>query len=183
MAGLLLSAALTSMLTGITEPLEFTFLFVAPLLYAIHCVFAGLAYMLMHVFNVGVGMTFSGGLIDMFLFGILQGNAKTSWVWIVVVGIGYFVVYYFLFSFLIARMDLKTPGRDDSEEVKLYRRSDVDARKKVLQEQIMPSRKKTLCPQPSAGDLAERKIFQMWTAVPPDFAVLSINQNWWMMHC
>ncbi len=129
-AGLLLSAALTSMLTGITEPLEFTFLFVAPLLYAIHCVFAGLAYMLMHVFNVGVGMTFSGGLIDMFLFGILQGNAKTSWVWIVVVGIGYFVVYYFLFSFLIEKMDLKTPGRDDSEEVKLYRRSDVDARKK-----------------------------------------------------
>lgn len=129
-AGLLLSAALTSMLTGITEPLEFTFLFVAPLLYAIHCVFAGLAYMLMHIFNVGVGMTFSGGLIDMFLFGILQGNAKTSWVWIVVVGIGYFVVYYFLFSFLIAKMDLKTPGRDDSEEVKLYRRSDVDARKK-----------------------------------------------------
>lgn len=129
-AGLLMSAALTSMLTGITEPLEFTFLFVAPLLYAIHCVFAGLAYMLMHVFNVGVGMTFSGGLIDMFLFGILQGNAKTSWVWIVVVGIGYFVVYFLLFSFLIQKMNLKTPGRDDNEEVKLYRRSDVDARKK-----------------------------------------------------
>lgn len=129
-AGLLLSAALTSMLTGITEPLEFTFLFVAPLLYAIHCVFAGLAYMLMHIFGVGVGMTFSGGLIDMFLFGILQGNAKTSWIWIVVVGVGYFVVYYFLFSFLIRKMDLKTPGRDDNEEVKLYRRSDVDARKK-----------------------------------------------------
>lgn len=128
-AGLLLSAALTSMLTGITEPLEFTFLFVAPLLYGIHCVFAGLAYMLMHVFNVGVGMTFSGGLIDMFLFGILQGNAKTSWVWIVIVGIGYFVVYFLLFSFLIRKMNLKTPGRDDNEEVKLYRRSDVDARK------------------------------------------------------
>lgn len=129
-AGLLLSAALTSMLTGITEPLEFTFLFVAPLLYVIHCVFAGLAYMLMHVFGVGVGMTFSGGFIDLFLFGILQGNAKTGWIWIVVVGIGYFAVYYFLFSFLITKMDLKTPGRDDSEEVKLYRRSDVDARKK-----------------------------------------------------
>lgn len=128
-AGLLLSAALTSMLTGITEPLEFTFLFVAPLLYVIHCVFAGLAYMLMHVFNVGVGMTFSGGLIDMFLFGILQGNAKTNWIWIVIVGIGYFVVYYFLFSFLIKKMNLKTPGRDDSEEVKLYRRADVEARK------------------------------------------------------
>lgn len=129
-AGLLLSAALTSMLTGITEPIEFTFLFVAPLLYVIHCIFAGLAYMLMHVFGVGVGMTFSGGFIDLFLFGILQGNAKTSWIWIVVVGVVYFAVYYFLFSFLITKLDLKTPGRDDSEEVKLYRRSDVDARKK-----------------------------------------------------
>ncbi|MCI6060521.1 MAG: glucose PTS transporter subunit IIA [Dorea sp.] len=128
--GLLLSAALTSMLTGITEPLEFTFLFVAPLLYGIHCVFAGLAYMLMHVFNVGVGMTFSGGMIDMFLFGVLQGNEKTSWIWIVIVGVVYFIVYYFLFGFLIRKMDLKTPGRDDSEEVKLYRRSDVEARKK-----------------------------------------------------
>lgn len=128
-AGLLLSAALTSMLTGITEPLEFTFLFVAPILYGIHCVFAGLAYMLMHVFKVGVGMTFSGGLIDMFLFGILQGNEKTNWIWIVIVGVGYFIVYYFLFSFLIKKMDLKTPGRDDVEEVKLYTRADVNARK------------------------------------------------------
>ncbi|GFI27439.1 PTS system glucose-specific EIICBA component [Lachnospiraceae bacterium] len=128
-AGLLLSAAMTSMVTGITEPLEFTFLFVAPLLYAIHCVFAGLAYMIMHILDVGVGMTFSGGLIDMFLFGVLQGNGKTNWVWIPVVGIVYFIVYYVLFSFLIAKLDLKTPGRDDNEEVKLYRRSDVDARK------------------------------------------------------
>ncbi len=128
-AGLLLSAAFTSMLTGITEPLEFTFLFVAPVLYVIHCVFAGLAYMFMHIFNVGVGMTFSGGLIDMFLFGVLQGNEKTNWIWIVIVGIVYFVVYYFLFSFLIKKMDLKTPGRDDNEEVKLYTRSDVNAKK------------------------------------------------------
>lgn len=128
--GLLLSAALTSMLTGITEPIEFTFLFVAPLLYGIHCVLAGAAYMLMHIFGVGVGMTFSGGLIDMFLFGVLQGNAKTNWIWIVIVGIGYFVVYYFLFKFLIEKMDLKTPGRDDNEEVKLYRRDDVENKKK-----------------------------------------------------
>lgn len=127
--GLLLSAALTSMLTGITEPLEFTFLFVAPVLYGIHCVFAGLAYMLMHILNVGVGMTFSGGFIDLFLFGILQGNAKTSWLWIIVVGIVYFIVYYLLFSFLIKKLDLKTPGRDDSEEVKLYTRNDVNAKK------------------------------------------------------
>lgn len=128
-AGLLLSAALTSMLTGITEPLEFTFLFVAPVLYGLHCVFAGLAYMLMHIFEVGVGMTFSGGLIDLFLFGILQGNAKTNWIWVVIVGVGYFVVYYTVFSFLIKKMNLKTPGRDDSDEVKLYRRSDVESRK------------------------------------------------------
>lgn len=129
--GLLMSAALTSMLTGITEPLEFTFLFVAPLLYGIHCVFAGLAYMFMHLFEVGVGMTFSGGFIDMFLFGILQGNAKTNWIWIVIVGIVYFVVYYLLFTLLIRKLDLKTPGRGDEEEVKLYRRSDVEARKNV----------------------------------------------------
>lgn len=127
--GLLISAALTSMLTGITEPIEFTFLFVAPALYGIHCVFAGAAYMLMHMLGVGVGMTFSGGLIDLFLFGILQGNAKTSWIWVVIVGIGYFVVYYLLFTFLIKKFDLKTPGRDDSEEVKLYRRSDLEAKK------------------------------------------------------
>ncbi len=127
--GLLLSAALTSMLTGITEPIEFTFLFVAPLLYVIHCIFAGLAYMLMHVFNVGVGMTFSGGLIDLFLFGILQGNDKTNWIWVVIVGVFYFIVYYLLFSFLIKRFNYKTPGRGEEEEVKLYTRSDVDARK------------------------------------------------------
>ncbi len=128
--GLLLSAALTSMLTGITEPLEFTFLFVAPLLYGIHCVFAGAAYMLMHIFEVGVGMTFSGGLIDLSLFGILQGNSKTNWIWVIIIGIVYFVVYYLLFHFLIVKLDLKTPGRDDGEEVKLYRRSDVEAQRK-----------------------------------------------------
>ena len=133
-AGLLLSAAVTSMLTGITEPIEFTFLFTAPLLYIIHCVFAGAAYMLMHIFEVGVGMTFSGGFIDMFLFGILQGNAKTNWIWIAIVGVGYFVVYYFLFSFLIRKLDLQTPGRDNNEEVKLYTRSDVNEKKTDTEE-------------------------------------------------
>lgn len=127
---LLLSAALTSMITGITEPLEFTFLFVAPLMYAVHCVLAGLSYMLMHILNVGVGMTFSGGLIDMTLFGVLQGNAKTHWIWIVVVGLIYAVVYYFVFYFMITKMNLKTPGREpDDVEPKLYRRSDVNEAK------------------------------------------------------
>ena len=128
--GLLVSAAVTAMLTGITEPIEFTFLFVAPVLYVIHCVFAGAAYMLMHILNVGVGMTFSGGLIDLTLFGIMQGNAKTSWINIVWVGLIYFAVYYFLFSFLIKKFNFKTPGReDDNAEVKLYTRADVNAKK------------------------------------------------------
>lgn len=130
--GLLLSAALTSMLTGITEPLEFTFLFVAPVMYAVHCVLAGLSYMLMHILNVGVGMTFSGGAIDLTLFGILQGNEKTNWIWIVVVGLVYVVVYYFVFYFMITKLNLKTPGREaDSEETKLYTRKDVNARKEA----------------------------------------------------
>jgi PTS system D-glucosamine-specific IIC component len=128
--GLLLSAALTSMLTGITEPLEFTFIFVAPLMYGVHCVLAGLSYMLMHIFNVGVGMTFSGGAIDLTLFGILQGNHKTNWIWIVVIGLIYAVVYYFVFYFMITKMNLATPGREaDDIEPKLYRRSDVEAAK------------------------------------------------------
>ena len=127
--GLLLSAALTSMLTGITEPLEFTFLFVAPLMYVVHCVYAGLSYMLMHVFNVGVGMTFSGGLIDLTLFGVLQGNERTNWIWVIIVGIVYFFLYYFTFRVMITKMDLATPGREsDDVEPKLFTRSDYKAK-------------------------------------------------------
>ena len=126
--GWLLSAALTAFLTGITEPLEFTFIFVALPMYAVHCVLAGLSFMLMHILNVGVGMTFSGGLIDLVLFGVMQGNAKTHWVWVVVVGAVYFVLYYIIFRFMISKFDYKTPGRDDAEEVKLYTRADVNAR-------------------------------------------------------
>ena len=126
--GLLLSAALTAFLTGITEPLEFTFIFVALPMYAVHCVLAGLSFMLMHILNVGMGMTFSGGFIDLVLFGVMQGNAKTHWVWVVVVGAVYFVLYYIIFRFMISKFDYKTPGRDDAEEVKLYTRADVNAR-------------------------------------------------------
>ena len=126
--GLLLSAALTAFLTGITEPLEFTFIFVALPMYAVHCVLAGLSFMLMHILNVGVGMTFSGGLIDLVLFGVMQGNAKTHWMWVVVVGAVYFVLYYIIFRFMISKFNYKTPGRDDAEEVKLYTRADVNAR-------------------------------------------------------
>jgi PTS system D-glucosamine-specific IIC component len=132
---LLLSAAITSILTGITEPLEFTFLFVAPLMYGVHCILAGLSFMLMHLLGVGVGMTFSGGLIDLTLFGILQGNAKTNWVWVVVVGLAYSVIYYLVFYFMITKMDLKTPGRDEDDgEIKLYTRADVDERKRQKNE-------------------------------------------------
>lgn len=128
--GLLLSASLASMLTGITEPLEFSFLFVAPLLFAVQVILAGFAYMLAHVLNIAVGLTFSGGLIDLLLFGVLQGNEKTSWLRIVPVGILYFGLYYFSFRFLIRRFDLRTPGREEEyAETKLYTRADVNARR------------------------------------------------------
>lgn len=128
--GLLLSAAITSMITGITEPIEFTFLFVAPILYAVHCVFAGLSFMLMHLLKVAVGMTFSGGIIDLLLFGVLQGNSKTNWIYIIPVGAFYAVVYYFLFKFAIKKYDLITPGREEEDmESKLYTKKDYEATK------------------------------------------------------
>ena len=128
--GLLFSAALTCMLTGITEPIEFSFLFVAPILFGVQVVLAGAAYMIAHILNIAVGLTFSGGLLDLFLFGILQGNDKTSWLRIIPVGIVYFILYYVIFSFLIKKFNLKTPGReDDAGEVKLYTKADVNTRK------------------------------------------------------
>ena len=109
---LLLSAAISSAVTGITEPLEFAFLFVAPPLYVIHCAFAGLSYMLMHMLNVGIGMTFSGGFLDFFLFGILQGNTKTSWLHVIPVGILYFIVYFIVFRVVILKFNYQTPGHE-----------------------------------------------------------------------
>ncbi len=124
--GLLLSAALTSMATGITEPIEFSFLFVAPILFVVQVVLAGTAYMVAHILNIAVGLTFSGGLLDLLLFGVLQGNAKTSWLLIIPVGIVYFFLYYFIFKFLIKKLDLRTPGReDDDAETRLYTKADV----------------------------------------------------------
>ena len=109
---LLLSAAISSAVTGITEPLEFAFLFVAPPLFVIHCAFAGLSYMLMHMLNVGIGMTFSGGFLDFFLFGILQGNTKTSWLHVIPVGILYFIVYFTVFRVMILKFNYQTPGHE-----------------------------------------------------------------------
>lgn len=128
--GLLLSASLACMMTGITEPLEFSFLFVAPALFAVQVVLAGSCYMIAHILNVAVGLTFSGGFLDFFLFGILQGNEKTSWLRVIPAGIIYFFLYYFIFRFLIVKFDFKTPGREeDTAEIKLYTRADVNARK------------------------------------------------------
>ena len=129
---LLVSAAFTSFLTGITEPLEFTFLFVAPVLYVVHCIMAGLSFFLMDILNVFIGMTFSGGLIDFTLFGILPAGAgvPTNWIRAILVGAGYAVVYYFLFKTLILKLNLKTPGREgEEEEAKLYSKADFQAAK------------------------------------------------------
>ena len=133
--GLLLSAALACMFTGITEPIEFSFLYVAPMLFAVQVILAGSAYMVAHILNIAVGLTFSGGLLDLVIFGVLQGNAKTSWLRIIPAGIVYFLLYYVLFSFLIKKFDLKTPGReDDDEETKLYTKADVNARRTEAKE-------------------------------------------------
>ena len=130
--GLLLSAALACMFTGITEPLEFSFLFVAPALFVVQVILAGAAYMIAHMLNIAVGLTFSGGFLDLFLFGILQGNEKTSWLRIIPVGIIYFILYYVIFTFMIRKFDFKTPGReDDDTETKLYTKADVNARKET----------------------------------------------------
>lgn len=115
-AGLVISAAFTSFLTGITEPIEFSFLFAAPALYyGVHAVLAGLSYMIMHILGVGVGMTFSGGAIDYTLFGILPGFDKTAAYWVVVVGAVLFVLYFIIFDFAIKKFDIKTPGRGDAQ--------------------------------------------------------------------
>lgn len=138
--GLLLSAALACMATGITEPLEFSFLFVAPALFAVQVVLAGSAYMIAHMLNVAVGLTFSGGLLDFFLFGILQGNAKTSWMRVIPVGIIYFFLYYFIFKFMIRKFNFKTPGReDDDTETRLYTKADVNARREAAQAETVTS--------------------------------------------
>ena len=130
--GLLLSAALACMATGITEPLEFSFLFVAPALFVVQVILAGTAYMIAHILNIAVGLTFSGGLLDFFLFGILQGNEKTSWMRVIPVGVLYFFLYYFIFKFMIKKFDFKTPGREDDDvETKLYTKADVNARKEA----------------------------------------------------
>lgn len=128
--GLLLSASLACMMTGITEPLEFSFLFVAPALFAVQVVLAGSCYMVAHILNIAVGLTFSGGFLDFFLFGILQGNEKTGWMRVIPAGVIYFFLYYIIFRFLITRFNLKTPGReDDHTETKLYTKADVKAQK------------------------------------------------------
>lgn len=113
-AGILMSAALTSFLTGITEPIEFSFLFVAPVLYGIHCILAGLSYMTMQILSVKIGMTFSGGLIDYLLFGVIPN--RTSWWLVIPVGLVFSVIYYFGFRFAIRKWNLKTPGRESDSE-------------------------------------------------------------------
>jgi PTS system maltose and glucose-specific IIC component len=115
--GLMLSGALTSFLTGITEPLEFSFLFVAPVLYIVHALLDGLAFMMADIFNITIGQTFSGGFIDFLLFGVLQGNSKTNYLLVIPIGIVWFILYYVIFRVLIVKLNLKTPGREDKAAV------------------------------------------------------------------
>lgn len=134
--GLLFSAALTSFLTGITEPIEFTFLFVAPMLYGIHAILEGLSYAILYVLDVAVGVTFSRGIIDFTLFGLIQGNDKTNFIWILILGIPTALIYYWVFKTLILKFNLKTPGRGDQDEVKLYTKKDALMKEMDIEEVI-----------------------------------------------
>lgn len=128
--GLLFSAAITSFLTGITEPIEFTFLFIEPALFILHCGLAGLSFVLMHLLKICIGTTFSCGFIDFMLYGVLQGQQKSNWMMIIPVFIGYAVLYYFLFKIVIEKFNLPTPGREEnSDEIKLYTKADFQAKK------------------------------------------------------
>lgn len=129
--GLMISASLTSIFTGITEPIEFSFLFASPFLYfGVHVVLGAFSFVIMHMLEVGVGLTFSGGLIDFVLYGVLPGQGMTNWIPVIIVGVIYAFVYYFVFRFFIAKFDLKTPGReDDTQESKLYTKKDYKAKK------------------------------------------------------
>ncbi|MBU5347410.1 PTS transporter subunit EIIC [Paenibacillus lautus] len=124
--GLFFSAALTSFLTGITEPIEFMFLFVAPWLYVIHAALDGLSFMIADMLSVRIGNTFSGGAIDFMLFGVLQGNAKTNWIYVIIVGLFWAIIYYLVFRFLITKFNVATPGREsDGESVSVETKDSI----------------------------------------------------------
>lgn len=164
--GLLLSAALTSFLTGITEPIEFTFLFVAPALYVLHCVFAGLSFVICHVLDICIGTTFSCGLIDFTLYGLLQGNDKSNWFRIIPVFAIYAVAYYFIFKFLINKFNLATPGREEAEdEIKLYTREDYNNKnalaKGTNEEKLAGSKEDTLSAMILKGIGGEKNLIEI----------------------
>ena len=124
--GWLLSAALTSMLTGVTEPVEFTFIFAAPILFGVHLLLTGFCFVMAEILKITIGFTFSAGFIDFFLFGIIQGNSKTNWLMAVVLGIVVFFMYYFSFKFLILKLNLKTPGREEDKKMKVFDKKKFD---------------------------------------------------------
>lgn len=132
--GLFLGAAITSFITGITEPIEFMFLFVAPWLYGVHAFFDGLSFLVADLLNISIGNTFSGGLIDFTLFGVLQGNEATNWIYVLIIGAFWFALYYFSFVFLIKRFNIPTPGREgDDEEIRIVTKDSLfETSKEVL---------------------------------------------------
>ncbi len=121
--GLFLGVALTSFITGITEPLEFMFLFVSPLLYVFHSFLDGVSFLVADMLNISIGNTFSGGFIDYMLFGVLQGNEKTNWIFVPIVGVVWFFLYYFSFRFFITKFNIMTPGRGEDEDVETAKSS------------------------------------------------------------
>ena len=130
--GYFLGVALTSFVTGITEPIEFMFLFICPPLYIAHAFLDGISFLVADILNISIGNTFSGGVIDFLLFGVLQGNMKTNWLLQIPVGILWAVIYYFLFRFVILKFNIITPGRGDEDRVQMKEDSKESIREEAI---------------------------------------------------
>lgn len=122
--GLLISGVFATAVTGITEPIEFLFLFVSPLLWIFHVVMTGLGFFVMSLLGVTIGNT-DGGLLDFFIFGLFQG-LETKWYLVIIVGVVWFALYYFTFKTVILKKDLKTPGRVPLKEDTDYTQEELN---------------------------------------------------------
>lgn len=134
-AGFLLSVGLTAFVTGVTEPISFALLFASPILFAAEAILFALSFVLASLANITIGSTFSAGLVEFLLFGVFQGNDKTNFLWVILLGIPVAIVYYFVFKFLILKLNAKTPGRDDeevTEQESAHQASNADGQAKTI---------------------------------------------------
>ena len=120
--------------SAITEPIEFTFLFVSPILFLIHSLLTGIFFYLLYFFKITCCT--AGGIFETLLYNVPAGVAKTGWPWFILLGLVQLVVYFVVFRWFILKFDVKIPGRDDSEDVKLMTKKDYDSKKSASKESL-----------------------------------------------